>query len=133
VRVALPSGGWIVKSNNKFTINSNQGEEVEFVAFGYFFNAYVRSNRKGISGLCTGEFKASHEFNHPRKVHDVKVGNGKCIGRERHVATCAGKGLKGAALNMCVFDLCANFPKALEKQILKMNKAEGKKPMPKRR
>jgi len=124
-KFALPNGGSILHAGNKVTISSESGEEVDFVSFGTFFNAYVRSNLAGVSGLC------SHQFVKSKKFRDVKLGKQpkpklNCPKKAKHMKFCAGKGLKGIAQLNCAFDLCAKLPVAIERKILRQNKRENK-------
>jgi len=127
----LEGGAIITQTGNKFNINSGNGEDVDFVAFGYFFNAYVRSSRRKVRGLCSHQFIKSHAFNHPKEGKIVRRARVNCANKKAHVKTCKAKGLVKTFLRNCVFDLCARFPRKLERKVLKWNKKENKKkPLP---
>jgi len=123
----LPNGGSVTKTGNKFNINSNRGEDVDFVSFGSFFNAYVRSTLPDVSGLCSHQFVKSVAFGHPQAGHRVPAPKINCANKANHVATCAAKGLNGMARTNCVFDLCAKFPKAIEARIIQLNRRENRR------
>jgi len=107
----LKHGGFIKKEGNKITFSTNDGEEVDFISYGSFFNAYVRSNIPKITGICSEKFIHSHFFSHYHKGHRVKFSKKHCVHKKRHVLSCKRRGLKGAALKNCVFDRCAGLSK----------------------
>jgi len=125
--VQLKSGGTVIQAGNKITIKSNEGEEADFMSYGYFWNAYVRSNMLKVSGLCSHQFVRSKAFGHPEKGHILPKPHVHCAAKNRHMKSCAKKGLTGAKQVNCVFDLCANFPKDIENKIIRDNKKENKK------
>jgi len=54
-KITFKEGSWIKMSGNKVTIGT-VGEEVDFYAYGYFFNQYIRSNvdsKKNFRYLCS--------------------------------------------------------------------------------
>jgi len=57
----------IKRNGSKITFSTNDGEEVDFVSFGSFFNVYVRSNVEVVSGICSHQFTKSKMFSHPKK------------------------------------------------------------------
>jgi len=57
--------GTITKVGTKVTFSTNIGEEVDLIAYGYFFNAYVRSRALKVSGICSQQFIVSKFFQHP--------------------------------------------------------------------
>jgi len=123
---SLPNGGKIVKAGNKVTVSSGVGEECDFISFGTFFNAYVRSTLAGVSGLCSHQFVRSHAFGHPQEGKMMENPKLHCEEKERHMKYCRGKGLHGHAQLNCAFDLCAKFPRSIERKILRGNAREGK-------
>jgi hypothetical protein len=127
----LPNGGSILHAGNKVTISSESGEEVDFISFGSFFNAYVRSNLAHVSGLCSHQFVKSHAFGttHTQRILHPKL---RCPRKAKHMRYCRGKGLKGVAQLNCAFDLCAKLPVAFEKRILRRNRKENRKRLKKR-
>jgi len=56
------NGGLIRRNGNKITFSTNDGEDVDFISFGWFFNAYVRSNARKITGICSQKFVRSKFF-----------------------------------------------------------------------
>jgi len=131
---ALPTGGSIIKKGNMVTIKSGDGEEIDFISYGKFYNVYVRSNKKGTKGLCNKQFLKTKVFPHPRKgviLPKVKINAKTCKKFLKHSTYCRAKGLNGVKLRECIQDLCLKLPKKIEKQILKDNKKEKRKRMPK--
>jgi len=119
--------GTIVVKGNKFTITSQRGEIAEFIAHGYFFNAYVRSNVQGSTGLCVHQFVHSKAFRHPQEGESVHKKIGSCHSKKRHENFCHKRGLVGANFNNCVFDLCQKMPRKQEIALLKEKRKENKK------
>jgi len=56
--------GFVFRNGNKVTFSTGNGEEVDFISYGYFYNAYTRSTVPKVTGLCSQEFVKSHFFNH---------------------------------------------------------------------
>jgi len=115
------------EKKNIITFSTNDGEEVEWVSYGKFFNAYVRSNIEKISGICSEEFIRSRFFHHFHGGRKLKVEHRECKHRHRHVETCKKRGLKGRRLEFCVVDLCSGLDKRIVKRILRRNRHEKKK------
>jgi len=121
----LPNGGSITKAGNKITISSEVGEEVDFISYGSFYNAYVRSNLVGVSGLCSHQFVRSSAFGH-KDGEILQKPKLFCPQKQKHLKYCKGKGLKGIPAMNCAFDLCAKLPRAIERRILRQNKRENR-------
>jgi hypothetical protein len=120
----------IIKRNgNKITFSTNDGEEVDFVTFGSFFNVYVRSNVEIVSGICSRQFIKSKIFGHPRKGKIVKINNKKCSKQKMksYKRSCKRKGLKRGEFKNCVRDLCNGLSRKIERRIVRFNKQEKKK------
>jgi len=114
--------GLIRRAGNKITFSTNNGEEVDFITYGSFFNAYVRSNTPKISGICSQQFKKSRFFRNPQKGRRVVFKKRPCPRRATFKRRCAVKGLKGRKLKFCVRDLCNGLSRKIERRILKDNK-----------
>jgi len=70
--------GSIIKAGNKITFSTNDGEEVDFITFGSFFNVYVRSNVEKVSGICSQQFIKSKFFKHIHQGKIIKFRHKKC-------------------------------------------------------
>jgi hypothetical protein len=125
--VPLPKGGALIQNRSTFTIRSNEGEDCDFISYGWYWNAYVRSNAPHVTGLCSHQFIESHAFANPRDAKVLPKPKVDCEHRARHSATCRKQGLKGRPRLNCVFDLCVNFARKDEKKITRQNKKEDKK------
>jgi len=119
--------GEIRRNGNTITFSNKNGEEVDFVTFGSFFNAYVRSNVQFVDGICTQKFKRSLFFNHPHTPKVITFKKRRCPRRMLFRNKCIKKGLRGKRLTFCIRDLCNGLPSRIEKQILKINKKEDRK------
>jgi len=119
------AGGKVTIAGNKFTVTSNHGEIIDWIAHGSFFNGYVKSQVKGTRGICNHQFLHSKAFRHPMEGEKVPKPLGKCAKQKKNENWCHKKQLVGAGFNNCVFDLCQNLPKAMEKTLMK-EKKEGK-------
>jgi len=133
-KVSIPAGvtpvgkrGQITRVNNRITISTQNGEEIDIVSYGWFFNAYVRSNVRVITGICSHKFIRSNFFNHPEKGKLEKFKRDVCPRRQFFRAECKGRGLNGEGLRFCVKDLCAGLPKKVEDRLLKRNEIEEHK------
>jgi len=119
--------GYIIRANNKITFSNGNGEEVDLIAFGFFFNAYVRSNVRHVTGICSQKFERSTFFNHPHHgkidVHKKQI----CPNRKIFRNECKRRGLRGDKLRFCVTDRCAGLSHRIEKEILKENSHEKHK------
>jgi len=126
-KIKLSGGGWVQMKGNKVTVGI-RGEEVDFVAYGYFFNLYARSNvaPRKLSGICSHQLVHSYDFTHPVKAHQVKIHEKPCPKRNKFEISCRRRNLKGGAFDNCVFDLCAGAPKKLTFKIQKEIKKEKK-------
>jgi len=71
----LGLGSIIRSGNNKITFSTNNGEEVDLLAYGYFFNAYVRTNSLKVSGICSQQYIKSKFFKHPEHAKEIKIKN----------------------------------------------------------
>jgi len=116
----------------KLPFSTLNGEEIDLIAYGYFFNAYVRTNAVKVDGICAQKFVKSFFFKHPHKGKVVKEHSHrflkKCIRRHEYERQCARLRqfkTKKAKQN-CVFDRCAGLKKNIEKQIIKDNNKEKK-------
>jgi len=122
--------GFVFKNGSKFTFSTGDGEEVDFVSYGYFFNGFVRSSAKRVTGLCSQEFIHSHFFKHEEKGEIVKPMKKHCPRRKEFEERCQRSGLLRTPLANCIFDLCSGLPKRVEKKMLKTIKHEVKKEIP---
>jgi len=123
----LKHGGAIIKKNNIVYFSTDDGEEVELVSFGSYFNAYVKSNTRHVSGLCSDQFVHSHFFKNYHQAHKVKFEKKHCERKEEHRRTCLGHGLKGDRLRFCIQDLCGGMRRSELKRIVVRNIKEKKK------
>jgi len=123
----LEGGAWVQMSGNKVTIGV-RGEEVDLVAYGYFFNLYARSNvsLRKIHGICAHQMLHSHEFTNPQPAHRIIIHHKPCPKREEYEDICKRRGIKGGALKNCIFDLCAGTSKKTVLKIQKETKKEKK-------
>jgi len=96
-------------SGNKVTVGT-AGQEVDFYAYGYFFNLYARSNAdpKRLSGICSHQMVHSYQFGHPVRARKVHFRHHHCAKRAHFTRLCQKRKLIGTALKNCVFDLCAH-------------------------
>jgi hypothetical protein len=119
----------ITRLNNKVTFSTGEGEDLDIVSFGWFFNAYVRSRAEKVSGICSQQFIRSTFFNHPQVVKDRHIKLPKCPRKKHFVKKCTkwGHAKSKFTLRACVLDMCAGLKKSIEKRILKRNKHEKKK------
>jgi len=121
------NGGYVHKKGNKYTVSTGDGEEVDFIAYSTFFNAFVRSNAPVTTGLCNQQFVGSKFFTHPEKpwiVPDSKIP--ACPNKAHFEKHCQEKKLKGTNLHNCIFDLCSGLNPKIEDQILKEKEDENK-------
>jgi len=123
--------GKITVVGNKITFSSKR-EAVDFVSYGSFFNAYVRSSVTRVSGICSHQFIKSGFFGHPQKGHKVIVKR-TCHRKFQHTESCKRRGLKGRPLKFCVRDLCAKLPKKIEDKIINQNNNEEHRDAPRKR
>jgi len=119
--------GSIIKAGNKITFSTNDGEEVDFITFGSFFNVYVRSNVEKVSGICSQQFIKSKFFKHIHQGKIIKFRHKKCPKKMKYHRICQRRNLKGNALKECVSDLCNGLSKKIENKIINNNKKEYKK------
>jgi len=108
--------GTITKVGTKITFSTNIGEEIDLIAYGYFFNAYVRSRALKVSGICSQQFIVSKFFQHPWAPKHSHLKKHHCPRRVHFTAFCKRLKLTGNKLKACVFDRCANLPKNLKKK-----------------
>jgi len=120
----LHKGGFIKVAGTKTTIGTGDGEEVDFVSGGYYFNVYVRSDVPDVSGLCSQQFIKSHFFSSPKFGTVDKIEIRHCPNKEHHERHCRSLGLDGARLRNCVADRCQGFSKRDERAVIKLTKRE---------
>jgi len=115
----LNFGVLVVLGGNKVSIIS-KGEEVDFIAYGYFFNLFAASNAlpSEVKGICAHQFKRSMDFRHPRLGRYVEFVHKHCHRRNMFERICRSR--FGNKIAACVFDLCAG---ASRKLVFKMGKA----------
>jgi hypothetical protein len=123
----LSRKGTIVRNGNKITFSTNEGEEVDFITFGSFFNAYVRTNVRHVKGVCAQQFLRSHSFRTEHRGKIVKIRRKLCPKKMVYSQRCRRNGLHGMALKNCVSDLCNGLKRSVEKKILKRNRREKHK------
>jgi hypothetical protein len=123
-RTQISNEGVVIKNGNKLTFSTNQGEEVDFISFGSFFNAYIRTNVKSATGICSQQFNRSYFFGHPQKGKIVKINTNNCANRAVFRRHCRARGLKGGDLRDCVVDRCNGLDKRIENKIIRDNKRE---------
>jgi len=126
-KTRLPRGGFINVAGSKITFGTEDGEEVDFVAHGSYFNAYVRSNVPNVAGICSQQFIRSTFFRNPvvGQVDNIKVG--RCPRRAHFRKVCERAGLRGVRLHECVFDRCHGFTRKQERRLIREQKREKKK------
>jgi len=112
-------GGIIRKNKNTITFSTNHGEEVDFISFGWFYNSYVRSNRRHVTGVCSQKFIKSKFFHNPHHGKRITITKVKCPNKKEFIHRCKNRKLNGKKLKFCVADLCNGLPVRIEKQILK--------------
>jgi len=125
--------GLITRNNNKITFSTKGGEEIDLIAYGYFFNSYVRTNAVKVDGICSQKFVKSFFFGHPQKGKEIKEHEHKLLNEckdrkrfERHCEKIRRFKTKQAKMN-CVFDRCAGLNGDVEKEIIRDNNHEKKK------
>jgi len=124
----LSLGGSITCAGTKVTFSTNDGEEVDFISGGWYFNSYVRSDVPHVDGLCTGKRVNSKDFAHPQKqVQGEKFDLKNCAKKELFEHKCSKKGLKAQFLKNCVFDLCSGISLRSETRIARQSRKQQKK------
>jgi len=127
----LRDGGFIKVAGTTITISTGDGESVDFVSGGWFFNSFVTSDAPHVSGLCSGQRVNSHDFAHPqqqRQGHEFKVKS--CESEKYFEHQCKQKGLRGQFLKNCVFDLCSGISLRSETKIVRQQKRQERKVPP---
>jgi len=72
----------VIRNGNKVTFSTGDGEEVDFLSYGYFFNAYTRSSAERVTGLCSQQFVHSHFFAHEQHGEIEKIKEQHCARKE---------------------------------------------------
>jgi len=112
----LKRGGFINVQGNKITYSTNDGEEVDFISYGSYYNAFVRSNVPNVSGLCSKQFVRSTFFGVTmggRIDYSKKL---VCPRRNEFAQYCRRRGLRGNKLKGCIFDRCQGMSRKAEKK-----------------
>jgi len=116
----LPKGGYINVQGAKTTYSTEDGEEIDFVSGGTYYNVFVRSNVPNVSGLCSQQFVKSNFFSSPEIGQIDHIEHHHCKHHERFHRICANKGLTGNALKDCIFDRCGGFSRKDERRVIRL-------------
>jgi len=125
----LSLGGSITCAGSKVTISTNDGEEVDFISGGSYFNSYVRSDVPHVEGLCTGQRVNSKEFAHPQKQVQGKEFDVKsCVKKELFEHQCSKKRFESPIFKkLCIWFMLWNFFKIWDKNCKTNDKTTKKK------
>jgi len=121
-RNKLPQGGWLDLAGTKITLGTGDGEECDFVSFGWFFNSYVRSDVEVVGGICQQQFIHSKFFSSPIRGRIRSIHERLCDRRDEHERTCRRNRLVGTRLINCIFDLCQGMDKRIVRRLVRNNR-----------
>jgi len=123
------SHGTITRSGNSLSFNTNDGEEVTFTAYGYFYNILVRSNIKNTRGLCAHSFLKSAFHKNPQEGEFKEIEARHCHKKFHFRRFCQKHKLHGGELHSCITDLCSGMKKRAMLGILHKNHRGFRRPL----